>query len=66
MSQASPRVRFNKEGTLMAVSANENAIKILANSDGMRLLHTFENLPFAASRAPDAASKVSSLYWSNS
>ncbi|XP_058111439.1 protein TPR3-like [Magnolia sinica] len=40
---ASPRIRFNKEGTLLAVSANENGIKILANADGVRLLRTFEN-----------------------
>lgn len=46
----------------MAVSANENAIKILANSDGIRLLRTYENIPFDASRAADAVSKVSNLY----
>ncbi|KAK4765058.1 hypothetical protein SAY86_026148 [Trapa natans] len=54
---ASPRIRFNKDGTLMAVSANENSIKILANSDGIRLLRTFESIPFDASRAADSASK---------
>ncbi|KAI3673733.1 hypothetical protein L6452_39861 [Arctium lappa] len=53
---ASPRIRFNKDGTLLAVSANENGIKILANSDGLRLLRTFENLSYdAASRAPEPA-----------
>ncbi|KAG9450248.1 hypothetical protein H6P81_010213 [Aristolochia fimbriata] len=46
----SPRIRFNKEGTLLAVSANENGIKILANADGLRLLRTFENRSFDASR----------------
>ncbi|KVH99119.1 CTLH, C-terminal LisH motif-containing protein [Cynara cardunculus var. scolymus] len=52
---ASPRIRFNKDGTLLAVSANENGIKILANSDGLRLLRTFENLSYdGASRAPEA------------
>ncbi|XP_071694247.1 protein TOPLESS-like [Rutidosis leptorrhynchoides] len=51
---ASPRIRFNKDGTLLAVSTNENGIKILANSDGLRLLRTFENLSYdAASRAPE-------------
>ncbi|WJX57342.1 RNA polymerase II associated Paf1 complex subunit Tpr1 [Trifolium repens] len=30
---ASPRIRFNKEGSLLAVSANENGIKILANGE---------------------------------
>lgn len=47
----------------MAVSANENSIKILANSDGIRLLRTYENIPFDTSRAADAASKVSGPYW---
>ncbi|CAA7407500.1 unnamed protein product [Spirodela intermedia] len=48
---ASPRIRFNKEGTLLAVSTNDNGIKILANADGIRLLRTFENRSFDASRA---------------
>ncbi|KAL0441665.1 UNVERIFIED_CONTAM: protein TOPLESS [Sesamum radiatum] len=52
---ASPRIRFNKDGTLLAVSANENGIKILANTDGLRLVRTFENLAFDASRASEAA-----------
>ncbi|CAA0827353.1 Protein TOPLESS [Striga hermonthica] len=52
---ASPRIRFNKDGTLLAVSANENGIKILANGDGLRLLRTFENLAFDASRASEPA-----------
>ncbi|KAL5988108.1 RNA polymerase II associated Paf1 complex subunit Tpr1 [Asimina triloba] len=43
---ASPRIRFNKEGTLLAVSANDNGIKILGNADGIRLLRTFENRSF--------------------
>lgn len=47
----------------MAVSANENSIKILANSDGIRLLRPYENIPFDASRAADAASKVNGPYW---
>lgn len=60
--QASPRIRFNKEGTLLAVSANENAIKIMATNDGLRLLRTFESRSFDASRvASEAASKVSVL-----
>ncbi|XP_042499991.1 protein TPR3-like isoform X2 [Macadamia integrifolia] len=46
----SPHIRFNKEGTLLAVSTNDNGIKILANADGHQLLHTLENRPFDASR----------------
>ncbi|KAB2611410.1 TMV resistance protein N-like [Pyrus ussuriensis x Pyrus communis] len=33
---ASPRIRLNKDGTLLAASANENGIIVLANADGMR------------------------------
>ncbi|KAK6267697.1 hypothetical protein QUC31_011857 [Theobroma cacao] len=51
---ASPRIRFNKDGSLLAVSTNDNGIKILANSDGMRLLRTMENLSYDASRASEA------------
>ncbi|KAF8389153.1 hypothetical protein HHK36_025846 [Tetracentron sinense] len=54
---ASPRIRFNKEGTLLAVSANENGIKILANVDGLRLLRTFENRSFDASRISETVTK---------
>ncbi|GMI82011.1 TOPLESS-related 1 [Hibiscus trionum] len=50
---ASPRIRFNKDGSLLAVSANDNGIKVLANSDGMRLLRTLENLSYDASRASE-------------
>ncbi|KAL0904778.1 hypothetical protein M5K25_026928 [Dendrobium thyrsiflorum] len=47
---ASPSLRFNKEGTLLAVSTHDNGIKILANADGLRLLRTFENRTFDVSR----------------
>ncbi|MQL69363.1 hypothetical protein Taro_001639 [Colocasia esculenta] len=43
---ASPRIRFCKEGVLLAVSTNDNCIKILANADGLRLLHSLENRPY--------------------
>ncbi|PHU24123.1 Topless-related protein 4 [Capsicum chinense] len=52
---ASPRIRFNKDGSLLAVSANENGIKILANNDGIRLIRTAENLAYDASRASETA-----------
>lgn len=54
---ASPRIRFNKDGTLLAVSGNENGIKILANVDGIRLLRTFENLSYDAARTSEAGTK---------
>ncbi|KAI3781936.1 hypothetical protein L2E82_11964 [Cichorium intybus] len=52
---ASPCIRFNKEGILLAVSTNENGIKILANQDGVRLLRTMENRSFDASRVASAS-----------
>lgn len=62
--QASPCIRFNKEGILLAVSTNENGVKILANSDGIRLLRTVENRSFDASRVASAAVvKVNFLSW---
>ncbi|XWS27035.1 hypothetical protein CRYUN_Cryun26dG0081300 [Craigia yunnanensis] len=51
----SPCIRFNKEGTLLAVSTDDNGVKILANSDGIRLLRTVENRSFDASRVAPAA-----------
>ncbi|KAF5749629.1 topless-related protein 4 isoform X4 [Tripterygium wilfordii] len=52
---ASPCIRFNKDGTLLAVSTKENGVKILANADGLRLLRVVENRTFDASRAASAA-----------
>lgn len=40
--QASPRVRFNKEGSLLAVTTGNNGFKILASEHGMRLLRHVE------------------------
>eukprot|EP00850_Spirogloea_muscicola_P001880 SM000007S20840 [mRNA] locus=s7:486412:491929:+ [translate_table: standard] len=37
-----PRLRFNREGSLLAVTASENTVKILANDAGMRLLRHLE------------------------
>jgi hypothetical protein len=61
MCQASPRLRFNKEGSLLAVTASDNGIKILANRDGLQLLRALETTrPFDTNRvAPEpVASKV--------
>ncbi|KAE8657881.1 Protein TOPLESS [Hibiscus syriacus] len=51
----SPCIRFNKEGTLLAVSTDDNGVKILANSDGVRLIRTVENRSFDSSRVAPAA-----------
>ncbi|KAJ6759007.1 PROTEIN TPR3-LIKE [Salix koriyanagi] len=55
---ASPCIRFNKEGSLLVVSTKDNGIKILANSDGIRLLRTVESRAFDDPRA--AAVKINS------
>lgn len=55
---ASPCIRFNKEGILLAVSTSDNGVKILANAEGIRLLRTVENRAFDASRAASAAANV--------
>ncbi|XP_062163382.1 protein TOPLESS-like isoform X3 [Alnus glutinosa] len=47
---ANPHICFNKEGTLLAVSANENRIKILATDYGLQLLQTSENCSGDASQ----------------
>lgn len=52
---ASPRLRFNREGSLLAVTTSDNGIKILANSDGQRLIRMLESSrPFDAARAHQA------------
>ncbi|XP_022946241.1 topless-related protein 4-like isoform X1 [Cucurbita moschata] len=55
---ASPCIRFNKDGVLLAVSTNDNGIKILANAEGIRMLRTVENRTFDASRAAASAAAV--------
>ncbi|KAL0927511.1 hypothetical protein M5K25_001686 [Dendrobium thyrsiflorum] len=48
---ASPRLRFNKEGSLFAITTTDNGIKILANGDGQRLLRMLEARAFEGSRS---------------
>ncbi|KAL6293086.1 hypothetical protein ACE6H2_001228 [Prunus campanulata] len=49
---ALPRLRFNKEGNLLAVTTADNGVKILANSEGLRSLRAIETRSYEASRAP--------------
>jgi len=46
-----PRLRFNKDGNLLAVTTADNGFKILANTDGLRTLRAFEARSFEASKA---------------
>ncbi|KAJ0979764.1 hypothetical protein J5N97_015238 [Dioscorea zingiberensis] len=43
-----PRLRFNKEGNLLAVTTVDNGFKILANAEGLRSLRAFVSRPFEA------------------
>ncbi|KAL1545997.1 Topless-related protein 3 [Salvia divinorum] len=54
-----PRLRFNKEGNLLAVTTADKGIKILANANGMRSLRTVEAPPpFEALRSPLEAAAI--------
>ncbi|KAJ0078514.1 hypothetical protein Patl1_24463 [Pistacia atlantica] len=46
-----PRLRFNKEGSLLAVTTSDNGIKILANSDGFVSINSLG--PMDSSRLVD-------------
>ncbi|XP_021898842.1 LOW QUALITY PROTEIN: topless-related protein 3 [Carica papaya] len=58
---ALPRLRFNKEGNLLAVTTADNGFKILGNAAGLRSVRAIEAPSFEALRMPiDSASiKVS-------
>ncbi|XP_052175670.1 topless-related protein 4-like isoform X2 [Diospyros lotus] len=47
---ASPCLRFNKEGKLLAVSTSENGFKILANAEAVRRFHPIGSHAFDPSR----------------
>ncbi|XP_042409639.1 protein TOPLESS-RELATED PROTEIN 2-like isoform X1 [Zingiber officinale] len=48
---ASPRLGFNKDGSLLAVTTSDNGIKILANADGQRVIRMLESRAFEGSRS---------------
>ncbi|KAG5075956.1 hypothetical protein AAZX31_20G224000 [Glycine max] len=50
--QSLPRLRFNKEGNILAVTTVDNGFKILANASGLRSLRTIETPAFEALRSP--------------
>lgn len=58
-SKAIPCIRFNKVGTLLAVSANDNRVKVLATPDGLPLMSSYENQALTIPRiAPENVKKV--------
>jgi hypothetical protein len=59
LCQALPRLRFNKEGNLLAVTTADNGFKILANADGLRTLRALGSRPpFEAFRPQYEASSM--------
>ncbi|XP_039136163.1 LOW QUALITY PROTEIN: protein TPR1-like [Dioscorea cayenensis subsp. rotundata] len=56
--QSLPRLRFNKEGNLLAVTTVDNGFKILANAEGHRSLRAFGSRSFEAFRAQYESSPV--------
>lgn len=57
--QALPRLRFNKDGNLLAVTTVDNGFKILANADGLRTLRALGSRPpFEAFRPQYEASSM--------
>ncbi|EXB56799.1 Topless-related protein 3 [Morus notabilis] len=53
-----PRLRFNKEGNLLAVTTAENGFKILANAVGLKTLKANESTSFEGLRSPIDAGAV--------
>ncbi|CAL5390143.1 unnamed protein product [Camellia sinensis] len=53
-----PRLRFNKEGNLLAVTTADNGIKILATTVGLRSLRVVEAPSFEALRSPIESAAV--------
>uniref|UniRef100_A0A453N7K2 Uncharacterized protein n=2 Tax=Aegilops tauschii subsp. strangulata TaxID=200361 RepID=A0A453N7K2_AEGTS len=53
-----PRLRFNKEGNLLAVTTVDSGFKIIANNDGLKSLLSFGNLPSEVFRSPYEASAM--------
>ncbi|OIV95906.1 hypothetical protein TanjilG_27010 [Lupinus angustifolius] len=47
-----PRLRFNKEGNLLAATTDDNGFKILANADGIKYLRAIEARSFESPKAP--------------
>ncbi|CAA0816768.1 Topless-related protein 3 [Striga hermonthica] len=58
-----PRLRFNKEGNLLAVTTADNGIKILSNAAGMRALRTVEAPPFEPLRSPLEAASIKVFFF---
>lgn len=56
--QGLPRLKFNKEGNILAVTTMDSGFKMLANATGLRSLRTIETLAFEASRPPTESAAI--------
>ncbi|XP_074312655.1 topless-related protein 4-like isoform X2 [Silene latifolia] len=54
---ASPCIRFNKEGTLLAVSTADNGIKVLASTNNVRHVHSIASHMDSSGAAPGSLIK---------
>lgn len=61
--QALPRLRFNREGNLLAVTTADNGFKILANQAGFRSLRSVETSAFEKIRTPADSSIIKAVMW---
>ncbi|CAL5198924.1 unnamed protein product [Lathyrus oleraceus] len=55
-----PRLRFNKEGNLLAVSTADGGVKVLANTDGTRYLRSIDARSYEAPK-PLVETKVANI-----
>uniref|UniRef100_A0A1J3GAS6 Topless-related protein 3 n=1 Tax=Noccaea caerulescens TaxID=107243 RepID=A0A1J3GAS6_NOCCA len=58
---ALPRLRFNREGNLLAVTTADNGFKILANPAGFRSLRAMESSAFDTMRTPVDSSVIKAV-----
>lgn len=55
MLQIFPRIRFNKEGSLLVVTTADNGLKVLANAVGLKALKAIESTSFEGLRSMESA-----------
>ncbi|KAL9232013.1 hypothetical protein vseg_007163 [Gypsophila vaccaria] len=63
---ASPCIRFNKDGILLAVSTGDNGIKVLASTDGVRLVRSIESRMDSSRAASGPSAPLSSIFGASS
>ncbi|XP_038703863.1 topless-related protein 3-like isoform X2 [Tripterygium wilfordii] len=62
-----PRLKFNKDGSILAVSTADNGFKILANNSGLRIIRSVDTPPaYEAVRMPIESSVIKLLVSGNS